>query len=116
MGLVCRPQPRQRGLSTLTGVASACTYTRTHHPLLLCDAGSLRRLEVETAGVLVVSQWAAALAQLHTACFIAGELHVKQVGARGMCARVRCKQAGAVDAIGDGLLRTQPVSPALASS
>ena len=47
---------------------------------LMCVASSLRSLVFETHGVLVISQWAAALARLETVCFIGGEVQLKQVG------------------------------------
>lgn len=45
---------------------------------LMCVAGSLRHLTFETQGCLVVSQWAAALTKLESACFIGGDVHLKQ--------------------------------------
>ena len=38
--------------------------------------GTLRHLTIETAGTLVISQWAGFLSHLTSACFIGGEVQV----------------------------------------
>lgn len=72
----CAPvQPPNQAAEFVVGVMSNLTAA------LMCVAGSLRSLVFETQGVLVISQWAAALTRLESACFIGGEVHLKQVGA-----------------------------------
>ncbi len=67
----------QRNSELVVGVMSNLTAA------MMATAGTLRHLSVETAGALVVSQWAAALRQLRSACFIGAEVQLKQ--ARGRC-------------------------------
>ncbi|EFN50760.1 hypothetical protein CHLNCDRAFT_142486 [Chlorella variabilis] len=54
---------------------------------MMAVRSSLRHLTLETPGCLVVGQWAAALQGLVTACFIGGDVHVKQ--GLGKLARLR---------------------------
>ena len=65
-------QPPNQGGEYVVGVMSNVTAA------LMCVAGSLRHLTFETQGCLVVSQWAAALTKLESACFIGGDVHLKQ--------------------------------------
>lgn len=67
-------QPPNQATDYVVGVMSNITAA------LMCVANSLRHLTFETQGCLVVSQWAAALTRLESACFIGGDVHLKQVG------------------------------------
>ncbi|KAL4421329.1 hypothetical protein ABPG75_010620 [Micractinium tetrahymenae] len=62
----------QRNSELVVGVMSNLTAA------IMATACTLRQLVIETAGALVVSQWAAALGQLRSACFIGAEVHLKQ--------------------------------------
>ena len=65
-------QPPNQAADYVVGVMSNLTAA------MMCVAGSLRHLTFETQGCLVVSQWAAALTKLESACFIGGDVHLKQ--------------------------------------
>lgn len=65
-------QPPNQATDYVVGVMSNITAA------LMCVANSLRHLTFETQGCLVVSQWAAALTRLESACFIGGDVHLKQ--------------------------------------
>lgn len=56
---------------------------------IMATASTLCSLVVETAGALVVGQWAAALRSLRSACFIGGILHLRQASGALACQSAR---------------------------